>query len=503
MSGSNSVKSAASSPPALKPEFAIAEFPDDNPDGNLTEIERAEIDRKLVRKLDLMLIPWLCLLYLMAFLDRTNIGNAKIAHLTTDVPMSTSQYNLTLTIFFIAYSVFEALANIMLKRFRPSVFLPITMILWGFCMIGMGFVTNWSGLMAARFFLGVTEAGLFPGVNYYISCWYRRDEVAVRVAIFFSAAALSGSFGGLLAAAIQKMDGMGGKAGWRWIFILEGILTVVIAFASFWMVHDFPDDAKFLSNRERARVIRRLKEDKQSSAEHEEFKMTYVWAALKDWKTYVGMLMYMGPLMPLYSISLFLPTIISNLSFTDKTQIIRNQLLSVPPYAGATIVTVAAGFLSDQQNRRGIFNMALAPIGITGFIMLIASEKPGVQYAGTFLGAIGVYASIPITIAWVANNIEGVYKRGIVLGFMIGWGNLNGIVSSNMWSDAPRFISGHATVIAYLTVCLFGGSVLFHILLSRENSARLLGKRDHWIEGKNNLEIEMLGDKRPDFIYTL
>jgi len=399
--------------------------------------------------------------------------------------------------------VLEALANILLKRYRPSVFLPITMILWGLCMVGMGFVTNWGGLMAARFFLGVTEAGLFPGVNYYLSCWYRRDEIAIRVAVFFSAAALSESFGGLLAAAIQKMDGLGGFSGWRWIFILEGALTVFIAIASFWLVHDFPDDAKFLSDADRARVLRRLASDNQSSARHEEFKLAYVWAALQDWNTYVSMLIYMGPLMPLYSISLFLPTIISNLSFTDKTQIIRNQLLSIPPYAGGAIVTIAAGFLSDRHRKRGIYNMLLAPVGITGFTMLIASINPVVQYAGTFLAVISIYATIPTTIAWVANNDEGVYKRGIVLGIMIGWGNLNGIVSSNMWPDAPRFISGHATSIAYLVICLFGGSVLFHVLLSRENAARRAGERDHLVKGKSDSEVDLLGDRRPDFLYML
>jgi len=148
----------------------------------------------------------------------------------------------------------------------------------------MGFCTNWSGLMAARWFLGLTEAGLFPGINYYLSCWYKREEFGVRAAIFFSAAAVSGSFGGLLAAAIEKMDGAGGKPGWAWIFILEGIVTVLFGFASIWMVHDFPDLATFLSDQDRARVVRRLKMDQQSSAEHEEFKMQYVWMAMKDYK---------------------------------------------------------------------------------------------------------------------------------------------------------------------------------------------------------------------------
>lgn len=370
-------------------------------------------------------------------------------------------------------------------------------------MLGMGFVYNWSGLMAARWFLGVTEAGLFPGVNYYLSCWYKRKEFGVRAAIFFSAAAAAGSFGGLLAAAIQNMDGLANIAGWQWIFIVEGAATIVVGILSFWMVHDFPDEAKFLSPEDRARVILRLREDRQSSAEHEEFKMKYVWDALSDWKTYAGMLIYMGPLMPLYSFSLFLPTIIQNMSFTTPDAVIKNQLLSVPPYVLAAALTIVVGFWSDSSGRRGIFNICCAPISMVGFIMLIASTNPAVQYAGAFLGALGIYPAISLTIAWVANNVEGVYKRGVVLGFVIGWGNLNGVVSSNIYFSAPRFFQGHGVIIGYLFFCMFLGSIMMAVLLNIENKKRREGKRDHWAEGKTEQEIEALGDKRPDFFYTI
>lgn len=213
------------------------------------------------------------------------------------------------------------------------------------------------------------------------------------------------------------------------------------------------------------------------------------------------MLICMGPLMPSYSFSLFLPTIISNTGFTTSWSITKNQLLSVPPYAGAAILTVVVGYHSDKHKRRGIYNMYLAPLGIAGFIMLIALKGPAVQY-GTFLGALGIYASIPTTIAWRANNFEGVYKRGIVLGFVIGWGNLNGVVSSNIFNDSPRFYTGHATVIAYLAVGLFGGSLLLQMLV-RENKVKLAGKRDYLLEGKRRKEAEMLRDERLDFLYTL
>lgn len=381
----------------------------------------------------------------------------------------------------------------------------------------MGFVKNWSGLMAARWFLGLAEAGLFPGINYYLSCWYKRDEFGVRAAIFFSAAAVSGSFGGLLAAAIEKMGGLGGRPGWAWIFILEGIVTVIAGVLSIWLVHDFPDHATFLTDVDRARVVRRLKMDQQSSAEHEEFKMNYVWMAMKDYKmwyvfriliyalidsdflTRLGMIIYMGCDMPLYAFSLFLPTIISQMGYATT----KAQLLSVPPYAAAAIFTIFIGFVADRTHQRGLCNIGVSFLGIAGFAMLLGSQDPHIKYAGTFLGALGIYPCIANTITWVSNNIEGVYKRGVVLGFVIGWGNLNGIVSSNIYFKAPKFTVGHATVMAYMIVCLLGGSIVQTLLLRRENGLRRAGKRDHWVEGLSPKEVEALGDKRPDFLYTV
>ncbi|RFU35009.1 hypothetical protein B7463_g1318, partial [Scytalidium lignicola] len=472
----------------------------EDPDAHLSNAEKAAIDRKLVWKLDMYLIPWLCILYLLAFLDRTNIGNAKIDGLEKDLHhMSTGKYNAALSMFFISYSIFEPLTNVLLKKLRPSIFIPIIMVIWGACMTSMGYVENWSGLMTARWFLGLAEAGLYPGINYFLSCWYKRSEFGVRAAIFFSAAAVSGSFGGLLAAAIVNLDGRNGRPGWAWIFIIEGIVTIGFGLLSFFMVHDFPDTATFLSETDRARVIRRLKEDMQSSAEHEEFKMDYFWAAVKDYKMWLGMFIYMGADMPLYAFSLFLPTIVAEMGYTST----KAQLLSVPPYACAAVLTIAVGFYADRTRRRGLCNIVVSLLGVAGFAMLLGSQKPHVKYAGTFLGALGIYPCIANTISWISNNIEGVYKRGIVLGFAIGWGNLNGIVSSNIYYQSPKFTVGHATIMGYMIVCLFGGSILTTILLRRENAARLSGKRDHLIQGLNEKQIEALGDQRPDFLYTV
>jgi nitrate/nitrite transporter NarK len=290
------------------------------------------------------------------------------------------------------------------------------------------------------------------------------------------------------------MKGVGGKPGWAWIFILEGLFTILIGIASYWMVHDFPDEAKFLSDEDRARVLRRLKADRQSSAEHEEFKMEYFWSTVKDVKTWLFAIVYMGADGTLYAFSLFLPTIIANMGF--KTT--KANLLSVPPYAAAAILTITVGFVADRTRKRGLCNIIVSVLGVIGFIMLISTERPAVQYAGTFLGALGIYPCIANTISWASNNFEGVYRRGVALGIIIGWGNLNGVVASNIYrnKDKPRYLPGHGTVIGYMGLFLFGGSIVTHLYLRAENKKRMEGKRDHWIEGKSEQEIEMLGDKR-------
>ncbi|CAN6671502.1 high-affinity nicotinic acid transporter [Trichomonascus vanleenenianus] len=471
-----------------------------DPDAGKSEEEKAAIDRKLLWKLDLRLVPWLTLLYLLSFLDRANIGNAKIEGMLEDLNMTPGQYNAAATIFFISYAGFEPLTNIVLKKLRPRIFLPLIMVFWGICMTFMGFATNFSSLMAARWFLGMCEAGLFPGINYYLSCWYKRSEFGLRAAIFFSAAALSGSFGGLLAAAISNMDGIGGRPGWAWIFILEGLATVVIAVLSYWMVQDFPDNATFLSKDDHARVIRRLHADQQASAHHEEFKSAYVWEALKDWKTWNTMIVYMGSNGPLYGLSLFLPTIVKDLGYHAT----RAQLLTVPPYAVACAFTIFVGFIADKTMQRGLINIGLALIAMVGYAMLISGVSPSVRYAGTFLGAMGIYPSIPNTITWSTNNTEGVYKRGITLGLVMAWINIQGVVFSNVYlaRDAPLYRIGNGIALAYLTIFMLGGSIVQHIYCRVQNKRKAAGKLDHILVGKTSEEIALLGDRHPNFRYT-
>src|SRR6266536_2137815 len=149
-------------------------------------------------------------------------------------------YNIALAVFFPFYAAAEVPSNMMMKRFRPSICLTVIMLAWAVVMICMGLVHNFQGLIACRVFLGIAEGGLFPGISYFITTWYRRTEVGFRIALFFSAATAAGAFGGLLARGISELNGKGGKAGWAWIFILEGILTFIVACFGYWAINDYP-----------------------------------------------------------------------------------------------------------------------------------------------------------------------------------------------------------------------------------------------------------------------
>ncbi|KAF8632919.1 hypothetical protein AX15_001640 [Amanita polypyramis BW_CC] len=449
------------------------------------EVDVSGVDeRKLMRKVDFALIPWLSFLYLLSFLDRTSIGNAKLYHLTKDLHLTDKQYLLSLTIFFFSYAVFEVPSNVFLKRLRPSIWLSILMTLWGVMMTLQGVVHNYGGLLGMRWLLGLFEAGLFPGVNYYLSCWYKRSEFGIRAAIFFSAASISGAFGGLLAVGISKMEGIGGKPGWAWIFIIEGLATVVAGAASFWIIQDFPDNARFLSEEERVFIIRRLQGDDQHSAGGENLKWKYIIQSFLDWKTWVGMLIYAGCDMPLYAFSLFLPSIISQLGYRATPA----NLLTIPVYVFACIVTCFVGFAADRWGYRGIFNMVFYALGAAGYIILIASRNAALSYFAVFLATCGIYPMIPNTIAWVSNNVEGSYKRSVSLGMVIGFGNINGAVSSNVYRarDQPWFRLGHGLVLMYIGIGLVS-TIVYYILLMRENARRDRGERD-----------EIIGDDKGD-----
>lgn len=463
-------------------------------------------EKKILRKMDLRLIPMLALLYLLSFLDRGNIGNAKIEGLVEDLNMTGAQYNWCLTVFFFTYAAFEVPSNLLLKKYRPSIWLPSIMVAWGLVMTLMGIVQNYTGLLIARIFLGVTEAGLFPGVAFYITMWYCRHEAQFRQALFFSAASVAGAFSGLLAFGIAHMDGVGGLEGWRWIFILEGILTVLVAIMAYFTLYDFPETAGFLTEEERAFVVHRLKyqgsqgEDGQLIAQDDTFQWKYVKAAFLDWQIWTNIWVYWGIVAPLYGISLFLPTIINNLGYSSS----QAQLLTVPIYITASILAIVVAWFSDRYGKRYPFILVCLVIMLCGFIMCVVSATPGVIYAGVFIAACALYPAFPGNITWLSNNLAGSTKRATGQAIQIACGNLAGAMASNFYraEDKPRYILGHSLEIAFI------GAGIIALLVLVFNYKRINRKRERQMaEGVYNgytpEEMSALGDRAPTFRYVL
>jgi sugar phosphate permease len=420
------------------------------------------VDPKVRRKVDLHLIPLVALLYLCSFLDRGNIGNARVAGMAKDLHLTGIKYQLAAALFFIPYSLLEIPCNVALKLIRPSIWIPSIMVAWGLVMLSMGFVKSYTGLLICRVFLGLAEAGLPPGVAYYVLLWYCRSDQARPISLYISSATVAGAFGGLLAFAIEKMDGLGGLHGWAWIFLLEGLATVVVALSAFWLMPDYPETAKFLTPSEKEHLLECLKRDTALEPSH--FEMRFVWETLRNPMSWLQALIYIGMVVPLYALSLFLPTIINALGYSAS----HAQLLTIPPYALACAFTIFIGNLSDRYKIRGPFIMFCSLLSITGYAMLYATSPknlPGVGYAGSILAALGIFPTIPLMLAWGSGNAGGSLKKGVIIGLQSGIGNLGGICSSFIYrtQDTPRFHLGHGIVIGFLCIAFFGSAAAIYI----------------------------------------
>ncbi|KAI1378489.1 MFS general substrate transporter [Hypoxylon crocopeplum] len=422
--------------------------------------------KRLLRRIDFHILPIMCFICLLCFLDRANIGNARLDNLESDLHLVGLQYNDCLAVLFPFYIAAEIPSNIMMKRMSPSTWLSFIMFAWSACIVGQGFVKNYQGLMATRALLGLFEGGFFPGINFYITQWYRRDECGVRMAVIFSCATFAGAFGGLLARGIAEMSGVGGLSAWSWIFIIEGLASIVVSVVAYWAIYDYPTSAQFLTAAEHHEVERRLAAD--SGPLSNDFDVKYVWQALADWKIYIHMLINMAGFCPVYSFSLFLPTIIKDMGYSADNA----QLMSVPPYVLACLFTIGGSRLADHYRQRGVFLLGFQLVAVLGFSLLAASGNPTIQYTGTVFAAIGIYPQIPLGVAWNGNNIGGSLKRATGIAMQVMGGNCGGIIASYVYltPDAPRFVTGHGILIGFIGMAFM--LTLFMTTWCRRENAR-------------------------------
>ncbi|CAG8895315.1 unnamed protein product [Penicillium egyptiacum] len=461
-------------------------------------------------KVDIRLVPMLAILYLVSHLDRANIGNAKIAGLVEDLGMSGIQYNIALSLFFIPYVLLEVPSNILLKKFaRPSVYLGFLVVSWGIIVVLTGIVKNFGGLVAVRILLGIFEAGFFPGAIYLCSHWYMPKNLATRIAFFYCASALSGAFSGLLAAGIAKMDGVGGYEGWCWIFILEGLLTVLLGALCFFLLIDSPklstkwldpDEIRYLELQHFIKDGGRFKEEQKRASWKD------MCAVMLNWRMYLLAYILLCQSACSYGTKFTLPTITKGMGFEDTNA----QLMTVPPYVAGPISAIFFSTLSDRFYWRMPFVVAPLTLIVIGYSIImglkgkLVGANIGPGFFAIILTCMGIYPTHPATTSWTMNNLAPSNRRAIGSAFNICIGNIGGIIGSYMYLDHedPTYPTGFGLSLA------FGGSALMAALvleLSFFWGNRSKGKlsEDEIRENHTDEELLEMGDKSPLFKYTL
>ncbi|KAK4445102.1 major facilitator superfamily domain-containing protein [Podospora aff. communis PSN243] len=380
-------------------------------------------ERALVWKQDLTIIPLSAYIYFLCFFDRSNIGNAKVLNSSTKNDMQTEinatsyEFNIALMIFLVGYAVFEVPSNILLKKLRPSRWLAFLMFSWGAITIGLGGVTNFGATTGVRFLLGVFEAGLFPGLVYYLTFWYKTDERSVRVAFILASATLAGAFGGAIAYAIGHMNGARGMSAWRWLFIIEGAPSCLSAILVWFFLPDYPEE--YLKGRHREIALSRLRVE-GSKSHHRSMTKEDAVSTLKDWRLYGHYLIYFGVGVPFSSLSLFAPSITAGLGFKD----LQAQLMTVPPYAVAYVTQILVSWSADHFNARALHTAVFAVVGAVGFMAsaLLPPDAYQSRYGCFIVACAGAFACIPPMLGWLTSNVFSTAAVGLAVAINVSFG---------------------------------------------------------------------------------
>lgn len=468
----------------------------------LTMADLGVDEKQLVRKMDIALIPLVMLLYMFSFLDRVNIGNARLYGLEADLGMHGNQYQLSVSILFVTYLAFEVPSNLVLKKFTPSRWIAFIAVAWGTIATLTGIVQSYGGLLACRVLLGVVEAGLFPGLNVYLTMFYTRREIALRVGFLFVSAALAGALGGLLAYGIGHMDGLAGMSGWRWILIIEGLPTPLLGVAAWFLLPNEPETAYFLNDAEKRAVTLRWAGEYGSTKSAQQFSKEDMMKAFLDIKVWIFCAGQFGADTMLYGFSTFLPTIIKSLGQWTTAEV---QLLTVPVYFLGAAAYMGSAVWSDRIQRRGVFCVAFGLISVVGYAVLLSDSSAGVHYFGCFLVAMGLYVIVGVPLAWMPTLCPRYGKRTTANGLQLTLGNASGIMAPFIYAsaDAPRYVRGHAVTLAMVAfaAAVYGFMWWYLGYLNKCRDAQEQKAIDEGVPLASREELEEMGDESPYFRY--
>ncbi|KAF7591605.1 hypothetical protein BBP40_001304 [Aspergillus hancockii] len=438
--------------------------------------EEKIVEKKLRRRIDSLIMPLVILVYLMNYIDRNNYAAAKLQGLMEDLNINDQQYQTGLSILFVGYILMQVPSNLLLNYMgRPSLYLGFFTTAWGLVSTLTSQVTSYGGIVACRFILGLVEAPFFAGVLFYLSKWYTKKELALRMSIFYSGSLLSGAFGNLIAAGILKgLAGHRGISAWQWLYIIEGCITIVVGLTVAVFLPDFPNTWKLLSPEMKHVANRRLAIEAAEADVDEAGKMSQVKGlklAFSDIKTYALAIAYMS-ITGASGFQNYFPTLTKTLGYNETISL----LLVAPPYIFMVFYSLAHSYMSDRLSNRFWFFVYPIPITIVGFVIFMTTDGFGPRYFSFFL-MIFVFAQNGTVYSWIANAIpRPPAKRAAAYAFINSVGN-----SASIWTpytyrdqDKPYFRTAMGTCIGLQVLgAVMAILMYFHLRSLNKRLARL------------------------------
>lgn len=423
--------------------------------------DESALEQRVVRKVARRLIPFLAVLYFVNYLDRTNIGFAKLT-MSEELGMTVTMFGLASGLFFIGYLVFEVPSNLALHRFGARMWIARIMLTWGILAAAMAFVPNVGSLYVLRILLGIAEAGFFPGVLLYLTFWFPAKYRVRLMGLFLLTLPASSAIGAPLSAAIMQWgDGLFGLSGWRMMYLVEGLPAVFLAFVVWFYLTDKPHQAKWLDDEEREWLVRNMEAEQESA---EDGHAAPVWQTLRNPRVLALGLVYFGVTYGLYALSFFLPTIVAGFKETFDTDftVFETGLIVAVPFVIGGIAMVLWSRHSDRTGERVWHVAAPTLLAAVSIPVALYLNSPFAVMAVVSLTAIGVLCALPVF--WylpttflsgvaAAAGIAMINSIGNLSGFgapyVTGWlTDLTGDTKAGLWVVGAVLLAAAVLVVA-------------------------------------------------------
>ncbi|CCE85803.1 Piso0_005437 [Millerozyma farinosa CBS 7064] len=446
----------------------------------LTEEELEKLSKRTVRKLDIRIFPMVVLIYILNYLDRNNIASARLGGLEDDLNLKGSQYETCISILFVGYILMQIPSNMLMHKLgKPSIFLAIIMTSWGIISTCTGAVQGFGGLFAVRFLLGFVEAGFFGSCLYYLSCWYSRKELGVRNAVLYSGSLVSGAWSGLIAAGIiDNMKDVRGLNSWRWLFIIEGSITVFIVPFALLILPDMPHNTKFLSQQEKDIIMWKLKAEvgqNDSDNESQENHRGALLLVAKDVKAWLVTICF-SFLVAACGVTNFFPSVVETLNFNRVTTL----CLTAPPYCIAVVATFFWARHADKTGER-YWHVVIPLIGaLISFIISASTLNTAARYFAMCIMIPTLYCAFTTILSWMSNCIpRPPMKRAIAIGLMNCIGNSTSIWNSYLYpsSQGPQYLVAFVCNCAFI-LCSIAAATILRFRLAKLNRKIIAGTMD-------------------------